>query len=79
MTHKHPGISKMLREICQEYYYPVIANHLKGWVEVCELCAKVKSVPKNAKTPDLLNLPEWDLGPCKLIDLLPNLSTSGGY
>ena len=32
-------------------------------------------------TPELLSLPEWDLGPedAMQIDLLPNLPTSGGY
>ena len=38
-------------------------------------------VPNNTITPELLNLPEWDLGPedAMQIDLLPNLPTSGGY
>ena len=40
-----------------------------------------QSVPNNAITPELLNLPGWDLGPedAMQIDLLPNLPTSGGY
>ena len=79
--HKHPGISKMLQEIRQTYYYPGIAKHVKKWVEGCETCAKDKRVPNNSITPELLNLPEWDLGPedAMQIDLLPNLPTSGGY
>ena len=38
-------------------------------------------VPNNSITPELLNLPEWDLGPedNMQIDFLPNLPTSGGY
>ena len=80
-AHKHPGISKMLQEIRQKYYYPGIAKHVKKWVEGCEICAKDKRVPNNSKTPELLNLPEWDLGSedAMQIDLLPNLPTSGGY
>ena len=80
-AHKHPGISKMLREIRQKYYYPGIAKHVKKWVEGCETCARDKRVPNNTITPELLNLPEWDLGPedAMQIDLLPNLPTSGGY
>ena len=33
------------------------------------------------QAPELLNLPEWDLGPedAMQIDLLPNLPPSGGY
>ena len=80
-THRHPGISKMLPEIRQKYYYPGIAKHVKKWVEGCEICAKDKRVPNNAITPELLNLPEWDLGPedAMQIDLLPNLPASRGY
>ena len=80
-AHKHPGISKMLQEIRQKYYYPGIAKHVKKWVEGCETCARDKRVPNNTITPELLNLPEWDLGPedAMQIDLLPNLPTSGGY
>ena len=80
-AHKHPGISKMLQEIRQKYYYPGIAKHVKKWVKGCETCARDKRVPNNTITPELLNLPEWDLGPedAMQIDLLPNLPTSGGY
>ena len=55
--------------------------HVKKWVEGCEICAKAKRVPNTAITPELLILPEWDLGPedAMQINLLPNLPTSGGY
>ena len=80
-AHRHPGISKMLQEIRQKYYYPGIAKYVKKWVEGCETCARDKRVPNNTITPELLNLPEWDLGPedAMQIDLLSNLPTSGGY
>ena len=80
-AHRHQGVSKMLQEIRQKYYYPGIAKHVKKWVEGCETCAKDKRVPNTVITPELLNLPEWDLGPedAMQIDLLPNLPTSGGY
>ena len=80
-AHKHPGISKMLQEIRQRYYYPNMAKHIKKWVEGCEECARDKRVPSATITPELLNLPEWDLGPedAMQIDLLPNLPPSGGY
>ena len=80
-AHKHPGISKMLQEIRQRYYYPNMAKHVKKWVEGCEQCARDKRVPNATITPELLNWPEWDLGPedAMQIDLLPNLPPSGGY
>ena len=71
----------MLQEIRQRYYYPSMAKHVKRWVEGCEQCARDKRVPNATITPELLNLPEWDLGPedAMQIDLLPNLPPSGGY
>ena len=80
-AHKHPGISKMLQEIRQRFYYPNMTKHVKKWVEGCEECARDKRVPNATITPELLNLPEWDLGPedAMQIDLLPNLPPSGGF
>ena len=58
-----------------------MAKHVRKWVEGCETCARDKRVPNITITPELLNLPEWDLGPedAMQTDLLPNLPTSGGY
>ena len=58
-----------------------MAKHVKKWVEWCEQCARDKRVPNATITPELLNLPKWDLGPedAMQIDLLPNLPPSGGY
>ena len=58
-----------------------MAKHVRKWVEGCEQCARDKRVPNATITPELLNLPEWDLGPedAMQIDLLPNLPPSGGY
>ena len=80
-AHKHSGISKMLQEDRQRYYYPSMAKHVKKWVEGREQCARDKRVPNATITPELLNLPDWDLGPedAMQIDLLPNLPPSGGY
>ena len=80
-ANKHPGISKMLIEIRPKYYYPDIAKLVKKGVQGCETCIKDKRIPNSSITPELLNLPEWDLGPedAMQIDLLPNLPPSGGY
>ena len=57
------------------------AKHGKKWLEGCEQCARDQRVPNATITPELLNLPEWDLGPedAMQIDLLPNFPPSGGY
>ena len=50
-------------------------------VQGCEICIKDKRIANASITPELLKLPEWDLGPedALQIDLLPNLPPSGGY
>ena len=80
-ANKHPGISMMLVEIRQKYYYPGIAKIVKKWVQACETCMKDKRTKNPSITKELNNLPEWDLGPedALQIDLLPNLPPSGGY
>ena len=80
-ANKDPGISKMLIEIRLKYYYPGIAKIFKKWVQGYEICMKDKRIPNSSITPELPNLPEWDLGPedAMQIDLLPNLPSSGGY
>ena len=80
-AHKDPGTSKTLQEIRQRFYDPNMEKHVKTWVEGCEQCAKDKRVPNATTTPELLNLPKWDLGSedAMQIDLLPNFLSSGGY
>ena len=62
-ANKHPGISKMLKDIRQKYYYPGIAKIVKKWVQGCEICIKDRRIPNSSITPELVSLPEWDLGP----------------
>ena len=71
----------MLYEIRQKYYYPGIAKIVKKWVLGCETCIKDKRTTNPSLTPELLNLPDWDVGPedALQIDLLPYLPPSGGY
>ena len=45
-AHKHPGISKLLQEIRQKYYYPSMAKHVKKWVEGCEILRKGQTSPQ---------------------------------
>ena len=41
-ANKLRGISKVLHEIRQKYYYPGIAQSVKKWVQGCEICIKDK-------------------------------------
>ena len=81
LANKDPEISKMLHEIRHKYYYTGTAKYVKKWVQKCEICIKDKRIKNTLITPELLSLPEWDLGPedASQIDILPNLPPSGGY
>ena len=76
---KHPGISKMMQEIRQRYYFPSIAPYETGFVTV-NYASTINALITRI-TPELIHIPEWDLGPEDLmqIDLLPELPPSGGY
>ena len=78
---KHPGISKMIQEIRQKYYFPSIAAYVKNWVRDCEICIHDKRINNTRITAELIHIPEWDLGPEDLmqINLSPELPPSGGY
>ena len=78
---KHPGISKMMQEIRQKYCFPSIATYVRKWVRDCEICIQDKRINNTRITPELICIPDWDLGPEHImqIDLLPELSPSGGY
>ena len=64
-----------------KYYYPGIAKLERKKVNGCETCIKDERISNELITPELLNPPEWTLGPedAMQIDLLPNLPPSGGY
>ena len=76
---KHPSISKMMQEIRQKYYFPSIATYVRNWVRDCEICIHDKRIKSTRITPEILHIPDWDLGPEDLmqIDLLPELPPSG--
>ena len=77
---KHPGNSKMMQEIRQKYYFPSIATYVRNWVRDCEISIQDKRINNTRITPELIHIPEWDLGPEDLRqnDLLPELPPSGG-
>ena len=77
----HPGITKMIQETRQKYYYPCMAKYIKKWVSNCQICIQTKRINNDLLRTELLNCPEWDLGPEDILqmDILPNLPPSGGY
>ena len=71
----------MMQEIRQKYYFPSIATYVRNWVRDCEICIQDKRINNTRITPELIHIPEWDIGPEDLmqIELLPELPPSGGY
>ena len=77
---KHPGISEKRQEILRKYYFPSIATNVRIWVRDCEICIQDQRIKNAQITPELIHVPEWDLGPEDLmqIDCLPELPPRGG-
>ena len=71
----------MMQEIRQKYYFPSIATYVRNWVHDCEICIKDKRINNTRITPEIIHIPERDLGPEDFmeIDLLPELPPSGGF
>ena len=71
----------MIQEAKQKYYYPCMASYIKKWVSNCQICIQMKDINNDLLRTELLNCPEWDLGPedSLQMDILPNLPPSGGY
>ena len=71
----------MIQEVRQKYYYPCIAEYIKKWVSNCQICIQTKRINNDLLRTELLNCPEWDLGPEDILqmDILPNLPPIGGY
>ena len=76
-----PRCFKNDAEIRQKYYFPSIAICVRSWVRGCEISIQDKRINNTRITPELIHIPEWDIGPEDLmqIDLLPEFPPSGGY
>ena len=66
---KHTGISKMMQEIRQKYYFPSIVTYVGNWVRDCAICIQGKHINNTRITPELFHIPEWDLGPEDLMQI----------
>ena len=77
----HRGIPKMIQEARQEHCYPCIAKYIRNRVTKCQMCIQNKRINNDLLKLQLLNCPDWDLGPEDILqtDILPNLPPSGGY
>ena len=71
----------MIQEARQKYYYACMAKYIKQWVSYCQVCFQAKRINNDLLRTELLNCPEWDLGPEDILqmDILPNFPPSGGY
>ena len=77
----HPGITNMIQEAPQEHCYPCIAKYIRNRVTKCQMCIQNKRINNDLLKLQLLNCPDWDLGPEDILqtDILPYLPPSGGY
>ena len=55
---KYPGVSKMMQEIRQKYYFPSIATYVRNWARDCEICIQDKRIKNTRITPELIHIPK---------------------
>ena len=53
---KHPGISKMMQEIRQKYYFPSIATYVRNWMRDCKKCIQDKRINNTPTTPEIFHI-----------------------
>ena len=80
-TGKHPGISKMIKQCREKYYYPTLAWRIRQWVGECTNCIQNKRINTKQIRPPMINTSELAMSPedALEIDILPNLPPSAGY
>ena len=78
---KQPSASKMMQKNRQKFHFPSLTIYFRNWVRDCEICIQDKRVNNTRISPEVMHIPEWDLGPEDLmqINLLPELPPSVGY
>ena len=54
---KHLGISKMMQEIRQKFYFSSIATYVRNWVRDCEICIQDKRINNTRSSPELFPYP----------------------
>ena len=71
----------MIKEARQKYFYPCLAKYIGNWVSKCTDCIMNKRINTDLLRTELLNCPDFDLGPedALQMDILPNLPPSGGF
>ena len=78
---KHPGIYKTIIAYREKYYFPKMAQLIREWVMSCEQCIGESRIDRSLTLPPLQNPNEHITAPedAMQIDLMPELSPSGGY
>ena len=78
---KHPGISKTKSAYREKFYFPKRAQLLREWVMSCDQCIRESRIDSSVTHLPLQNPTEHITAPedAMQIDLVPDLSPSGGY
>ena len=78
---KHPGIFKTIIAYREKYYFPKMGQLFKEWVMSCEQCIRESRIDRSLTRPPLQNPNEHITAPEDgiQVDLVPELTTSGGY
>ena len=80
-TAGHPGITKTIRQIIKDYWWPDVRKYAQRYVQGCRVCQQNKAITHPNQSPLNLITPGTELEPFKTIsvDLIVKLPKSGEY
>ena len=70
----HSGIRKMIQETRPKNYYPCIAKYIRTWVTRYQMCIQNTRIKIDHLKTELINCPEWDLGPENILQIFFRIS-----
>ena len=78
---KHPGVYKTIIAYREKFYFPKMAQLIRGWVMSCQQCIRESRFDRSLTRFPLQNPNEHITAPedAMQIDLVPELPPSGGY
>ena len=78
---KHPGITKVIQQCREKYYYPGLAAKIAKHINQCTKCMQTKRTDNRLLTPPLLDTSKLALGPedALQMDIVPFDEPSNGF
>ena len=81
MHNKHPGITKVIQQCREKYYYPSLAARIAKHINQCMKCMQTKRTDNRLLTPPMIDTSKLAMGPedALQMDIVPFDEPSNGF